>query len=161
MSIHVKHEFIPKLIRKKVDAAIKNREAFIADKIEDLIVAMLANRNAFLAKRAHWKRWIYWSYYRGEVLSVEETAKLVETRFGRLSSLAKYGCLNVHDLDPYVYGPQHMRVYNTIKEIEEGAETFVHVYRLQNNLEKSSTRRVWISANVLSSITYWATQDKH
>ena len=164
--VHVAHEFIPKLLRRKVEAALANRDAFVLEKKKQMIPYLLANRNAAIAYRAlpWYKKSFFSSDWDGEIMSVEEAARVPFDNYDTMKaamSFWRFGSGRSHPYDPIVYGPHHDALDAIMDEIRTGSKWVKHIRALHNNLKRTPTRRVSVSEDVLSSITYWAAQGNH
>lgn len=167
--IHVAHEFVPKLLRRKVEAAIANRKAFVEERKKRMVPLLLANRNAFSAHRAlPWYKKFSLSglffdkdVWTGEILSVEEAVKVPFTDYDRLRAASDPWRWSgrTHKYDPLVWGPHYTELRELMDEISSGSKWVEHIYALHDNLKRTPTRRVSVSESVLSSITYWAAHD--
>jgi hypothetical protein len=167
--IQVAHEFIPKLLRRKVNEAIINREAFVLEIKKQMVPLILANRNAYAAERKiPWYKKISsilfdTNTWEGEILSIEEAARVPFEDYDglvRVTSSLWRSFGQTHRYDPLMVGPHWDAVNELITEIRKGSKWVEHIYALQSNLKNSTTRRVSISENVLSSINYWQQQNK-
>ena len=151
--IHVAHEFVPKLIRRKVEAAIANREKFVNERKHQMVPLLLANRNHYIARQSR-----KWFPSKDRVVEIADVAKLPFENYRAL----KYA------IDPwrwhgtrYIYdqaarGPHWSELNRLADEIAKGSNAVDHIYALHENLRRTPTRRVSISEKILSSITYWA-----
>lgn len=151
-AIHVQHEFVPKLLRRKLEAAEEGRQAFIERVRKDMVPLLLANRNWLIAN----------GYGKRGVKSIAETARLPWTHWDQIMRHHNWWWSEPPKDDMYIYlcvrkAPHNHALDSLAGDTERGKKWIREWRQLKDNMH-SPHRRVYVSADVLSSINYWASQ---
>ena len=152
-AIHVQHEFVPKLLRRKLEAAEAGRLAFIERTKKEMVPLLLAQRNWLLAHGYGEKH---------GVKSIEETAKLPWTHWDRFLVHEAWWYYDPPKDDVYIYlhvrkAPHNSAIDQLVGSTRHGKKWVKEWRRLADNI-RSPNRRIYVSADVLTSINYWASQ---